>query len=65
MLGWKDSDAATEDTDWLMHTASLHAQLTRAQARIKKHADRNRTERDFAIGDLVVLKLQPYAHSGQ
>jgi hypothetical protein len=55
MLGWKDSNAATEDMDWLMHTASLHAQLNRAQARIKKHADRNRIERDFAVGDRVLL----------
>jgi hypothetical protein len=41
----------------------LRTQLVRAQTRFKKHADRNRTERSFAVGEQVLLKLQPYAQS--
>ena len=41
----------------------LQCQLTRAQARMKVHADQHRTERVFQIGDMVFLKLQPYKQS--
>jgi hypothetical protein len=34
--------------------------LLRAQARIKRQADKNRSERAFKVGDQVLLKLQPY-----
>lgn len=34
--------------------------LHRAQLRMKKQADKNRSERQFNEGDLVYLKLQPY-----
>jgi hypothetical protein len=37
--------------------------LAQSQARIKKFADKNRSERKFELGDLVYLKLQPYRHS--
>jgi hypothetical protein len=37
--------------------------LHRAQQRMKHYADKNRSERVFAIGDLVYLKLQPYIQS--
>ena len=30
---------------------------------MKHHADKNRSEREFAVGDLVYLKLQPYIQS--
>ena len=38
----------------------LKQQLARAQKRMKKQADRQRSERHFAVGDLVYLKLQPF-----
>lgn len=37
--------------------------LTRAQARIKIQADKQRSEREFSVGDMVYLKLQPYRHT--
>jgi hypothetical protein len=37
--------------------------LAQSQARIKKFADKNRSERKFEPGDLVYLKLQPYRNS--
>lgn len=38
----------------------IHQNLVRAQLRMKHQADRNRTKRQFAVGDFVYLKLQPY-----
>lgn len=44
-------------------TDMLKAHLLRAQQRMKHHADRKRTEREFSIGEQVLLKLQPYVQS--
>lgn len=63
MLQWDDAAISSEDMDWIGHTVRLRAQLQRAQDRIKKKADRNRSERTFAVGEQVLLKLQPYAQS--
>jgi Chromo (CHRromatin Organisation MOdifier) domain len=41
-------------------TRLLKEQLIKAQARMKKYADFNRSERKFHEGDWVYLKLQPY-----
>jgi hypothetical protein len=41
----------------------LREHLLRAQARIKAYADKNRTEREFQVGEDVLLKLQPYAQT--
>jgi RNase H-like domain found in reverse transcriptase/Reverse transcriptase (RNA-dependent DNA polymerase)/Integrase zinc binding domain/Retroviral aspartyl protease/Integrase core domain/Retrotransposon gag protein/Chromo (CHRromatin Organisation MOdifier) domain len=41
-------------------TKVLKEQLLRAQNRMKKFADRRRSERTYQIGDWVYLKLQPY-----
>lgn len=38
----------------------IQQQLLRAQQRMKAQADKNRTERTFAIGEMVYLKLQPH-----
>lgn len=37
--------------------------LHRAQHRMKHYADLQRSEKEFAVGDLVYLKLQPYIQS--
>lgn len=39
----------------------LREHVHRAQVRIKRKSDCNRTEREFMVGDEVLLKLQPYA----
>jgi hypothetical protein len=41
----------------------IHQRLVRSQQRMKRQADKNRSERLFAIGDWVYLKLQPYVQS--
>lgn len=38
----------------------LKFHLNRAQNRMKQYADARRTDREFKIGDYVLLKLQPY-----
>lgn len=38
----------------------LKFHLSRAQHRMKQEADKHRTERPFAVGDWVFVKLQPY-----
>lgn len=46
-----------------MHTELLKQQLAATQNRIKHQADKNRTDREFQVGEQVLLKLQPYAQS--
>jgi hypothetical protein len=41
-------------------TRILKEQLERAQHRMKRYANKNRTYRNFKVGDWVYLKLQPY-----
>lgn len=41
----------------------IQQQLLRAQQRMKAQADNNRTERTFAVGEMVYLKLQPHIQS--
>jgi hypothetical protein len=38
----------------------LKENLLHAQQRMKKYADLKRTERQFSLGDMVYIKLQPY-----
>jgi hypothetical protein len=55
------SSAAETALEYQAQTELLRAQLLRAQQRMKTYADKNRTERHFAVGEQVLLKLQPYA----
>jgi len=43
--------------------AVVKQHLLRASARMKRQADKHRSERQFAVGDSVFLKLQPYVQS--
>jgi hypothetical protein len=56
-----DSVAWDISLDYQAQTELLRAQLLRAQLRQKHYAYRNRTERQFQVGEQVLLKLQPYA----
>ena len=40
--------------------SKLKQNLKAAQNRMKQFADKNRTERQFTVGDMVYLKMQPY-----
>jgi hypothetical protein len=44
-------------------TDLIRQHLLRAKARMAKSANLNRSERQFAVGDWVFLKLQPYVQS--
>lgn len=63
-------DAVISSTDldvWLQerHLMSelVRQHLERAKLRMKRQADKRRSEREFAVGDWVFLKLQPYVQS--
>jgi hypothetical protein len=44
-------------------TALIKQHLGHASLRMKQQADKGRTEREFAVGDLIFLKIQPYVQS--
>jgi hypothetical protein len=52
---------------WLQEREVMQAlvkqHLLRAQDRMKRQADKGRSERQFQVGDQVYLKLQPYVQS--
>lgn len=41
----------------------IQQHLACAKERMKRQADKNRTERTFQVGDLVLVKLQPYVQT--
>ncbi|KAJ1275228.1 hypothetical protein BS78_05G120600, partial [Paspalum vaginatum] len=45
------------------HLQSLKQHLAAAQNRMKLYADRNRVDLQFSVGELVLLKMQPYTRS--
>lgn len=51
-------DRQLQDRDQALHL--LKENLSKAQGRMKKYADVKRTEREFDVGDLVLLKIRPY-----
>jgi hypothetical protein len=46
-----------------MMNTLIQQHLTRAQKRMKTQADKSRSERTFAVGDWVYLKLQPHVQA--
>jgi hypothetical protein len=61
-------DTICEDSDNLLQNKELALEvikqnLIKAQARMKFYADKKRKEREFDVGDMVYLKLQPYRHT--
>jgi hypothetical protein len=56
-------DATEATTDFQHHIASLRDKLLQAQRRMKSYADKQRSERQFIVGEQVLLKLQPYAQA--
>lgn len=46
--------------DRQVHTLRLKEQLAKAQLKMKQEADRKCSDVEFQVGDLVLLKLQPY-----
>lgn len=56
--------ASTDLSIWLQDRQVMSdlvkQHLERAKLRMKRQADKGRSEREFASGDWVFLKLQPY-----
>jgi hypothetical protein len=55
-----DVDLATWLSNRELMTKVVRQHLHRAQSRMKSKADKARLEREFAVGERVYLKLQPY-----
>lgn len=67
-FGIRDDACSIPDLhEWLserkMMTQLLKLHLNRAQQQMKSYADKKRSFREFAVGDWVYLKLQPYVQS--
>ena len=68
-FGISSSDVChlTELEEWLTERELLNQviqqQLTKASQWMKHQADKHRSKREFAVGDSVYLKLQPYIHT--
>jgi hypothetical protein len=68
-FGLSDSDAiqSVPLDEWLQDKSMMNdlvqQHLHRAQKRMKSQADKSRSEWEFAVGDWVYLKLQPYVQA--
>lgn len=62
-----DSVASVDLNEWLRERELMHSLIKQhlhcSRLRMKKQADKGRSERQFSVGDLVFLKLQPYVQS--
>jgi hypothetical protein len=60
-----ESEPNSDAKEWIQereaHHEMLHKQLLIAQNKIKTQADKHRSDREFQVGDQVLLKLQTYA----
>lgn len=61
-------DSICEDSENLLQNRELAMEvikknLLKAQDRMKYFADKKRTDRQFQVGDMAYLKLQPYRHT--
>jgi hypothetical protein len=68
LLGLEPQPAARGKLEeWLTERAStdvlIWQHLTRAGQRMKKQEDKRRSEREFSVGGVVYMKLQPYIQS--
>jgi hypothetical protein len=55
-----NDDALSNNLEKENMLSLLQKNLSKAQQRMKKYADANRTERSFQVGDFVYLKMQPF-----
>lgn len=62
-----EATSVTDLNTWLDERAVMHSliqqHLSRAQNRMKRQADKHRSERQFQVDDWVFLKVQPYVQS--
>lgn len=58
--GPEDTDARDFLAEKQHMLTNLMENLTQAQGRMKKYADKKRLERQFDVGDMVYLRMQPY-----
>jgi hypothetical protein len=62
-----DAVATTDVQQWLdervVVTESVRQHMLRTQHQMKVQVDKNMTERQFQVDDMVFLKLQPYVQS--
>jgi hypothetical protein len=59
-----DNESVTEMLGERHHFSELlREQLSRAQNRMKQDAEKDRTPRQFQVGEMILLRLQPYAQS--
>lgn len=67
-FGVSMEDCSVPDlAEWMRDRRSMHQliqqHLNRAQQQMKAYADKNRSFREFTVGDWVYLKIQPYVQS--
>jgi hypothetical protein len=63
ILGIAPPTAAKGQLDESSMTHTIREHLLHAEMRMKKQADKRRSERSFEVGTWVYMKLQPYVQS--